>query len=298
MNSEINKGGYEQQEENVYCPNCGKQISILTNFCSNCGKSLTRSGGVSSETRVSGIAIASFVLGLFNIIPIIGAILAIVFGKKAKIAIESDPELTGRGLATTGIVLGWISLICTIVASIIIIAALVIPATRGAIEQAKRADCMSNLKQAGLAIHMYAQDNAGRFPESLKQVYPEYISSLKLFVCPSRKKIKEKSVLKDFNLCYEYVVGKITEHYPVECLLMFDKEDNHNKEGRNAVFVDGHVEWIPEENWNSIWQNHLSEIEEKSSASALPLPSLGYQSYSIPTQPALPKGQRFQNSDW
>lgn len=51
-----------------------------------------------------------------------------------------------------------------VVAIIAILASLLLPALRGAKEKAKLATCASNLKQIGLAIHVYADDHGGWLP--------------------------------------------------------------------------------------------------------------------------------------
>jgi hypothetical protein len=60
--------------------------------------------------RTSGYAIASLILGIagFFVFPIVPSILAIVFGRKARTELSRDPTLGGDGLATAGIVLGWV----------------------------------------------------------------------------------------------------------------------------------------------------------------------------------------------
>lgn len=60
--------------------------------------------------HTSGLAIASLVLGLLYLAGI-GSVLAVVFGIQARREIDhSDSTVTGRGLATAGIVLGMIGL--------------------------------------------------------------------------------------------------------------------------------------------------------------------------------------------
>jgi hypothetical protein len=65
--------------------------------------------------RTSGYAIASLILGIagfivFFVFPIVPSILAVVFGQKARDELRRDSTLGGEGLATAGIVLGWVGI--------------------------------------------------------------------------------------------------------------------------------------------------------------------------------------------
>jgi prepilin-type N-terminal cleavage/methylation domain-containing protein/prepilin-type processing-associated H-X9-DG protein len=105
-----------------------------------------------------------------------------------------------------------------VIAIIAILAAMLLPALERAREQAKRAVCMSNLKQLGVVMYIYAQDYEGHFPLArdsngmnktsrslmlLTGQYvsgsspasapdtdyegPRYVDNMELFVCPSSK---------------------------------------------------------------------------------------------------------------
>lgn len=95
-----------------------------------------------------------------------------------------------------------------VIAIIAILAALLLPALQRAKEAGRRTKCLSNLKQIGVAIQQYLNENAGRWfnneryvdydylstlnpktmPQSDRILWPTYIDSRELFKCPSNVK--------------------------------------------------------------------------------------------------------------
>lgn len=77
-----------------------------------------------------------------------------------------------------------------VIAIITLLAAILFPVFARARENARRTSCTSNMKQMGLGLQMYVQDNDGRYPMSsgagkwADYIYP-YVKSTQLFTCPS-----------------------------------------------------------------------------------------------------------------
>jgi len=176
-----------------------------------------------------------------------------------------------------------------VIAIIAILAAMLLPALARAREQARRANCISNLKQMGLAIHMYAQDYSEYFPvakdnridvetaaTALSSLMPTYVAVGRLFICPSSTDTVTTGniLLGETNLSYAYA-ARCTEQTDSDTCLMVDQSasaaktdkwaegitgaiKNHGTDGVNALMVDGHCEWVSKDrvkgripNWNN-----------------------------------------------
>jgi Domain of unknown function (DUF4190) len=70
----------------------------------------------------NGLSIAALVLGLLGFFCFVPAVLALIFGYRAKTQIdESGGQQQGRGMAVAGIVLGWIWIGLTVLWIVVLI---------------------------------------------------------------------------------------------------------------------------------------------------------------------------------
>jgi hypothetical protein len=119
----------------MYCPKCGVQNPEGASYCQSCGSPLNltsqTSGGTPintaqpvppplqktvGEPRMSGLAIASLVVGILGL-----SLLALIFGWIALNQMGKDPNLSGKGLAIAGLVLGIVGLAAGIIMAFVFI---------------------------------------------------------------------------------------------------------------------------------------------------------------------------------
>jgi len=123
-----------------------------------------------------------------------------------------------------------------------------VPSLSEAQEKAKIASCTINLKQIGLALHMYASDNDDIFPDSLAGLYPKYISSPRVFYCPGEYYVGgicgENLAPDTFDpskISYTYTSGLTAKADPGEVIVADKSSSNHKGKVLNILYIDGHV---------------------------------------------------------
>ncbi len=130
-----------------------------------------------------------------------------------------------------------------VIAIIAILAAILFPVFARAREKARQASCLSNLKQAGLGLLMYAQDYDDRLPGTYQkmgqagnwplilwaQLMQPYVKNTQLGICPSDDAGggswgisygANTEVMPDSRGAFNSSLGGIT--YPAETVLVFD----------------------------------------------------------------------------
>ncbi len=123
---------------------------------------------------------------------------------------------------------------------------LLLPVLSQARGKARGSQCQSNLQQISVALHVYAQDNFGKFPpqdNQLGSLYP-YVQDLSIFACPTD--VGAQVTLRNgkfIGQSYDYKGGLGTDDDPKIAIASDPLRINHNR-GANFVFLDGHVKWI------------------------------------------------------
>jgi len=137
-------------------------------------------------------------------------------------------------------------------------------------EQARKAACKNNLKMIGLALHIYSTDHDEYFPQGKtaatvieELVAGDYLpADSEVFICPAaagdHEAWERTKKISAATVSYRWVPG-LNVISPPDFIIMYDKSLEHHGNGRNVLFVDGHVEWMREEDF----QKRLAEQKER-----------------------------------
>jgi len=236
----------------MFCPKCGKENPDNAQLCQSCNYVLTSvSRPPCLDAKTSGLAIVALVLGILSPFTcLVTAIPAIIFGIVALVKIsKSAGWLKGNGLAIAGIVIPPVSL-----PVIALVMAILMPAFARTRAIAQRMVCATNLSGLGKAMLIYANDYGDKFPTPSKwcDLLIEHAElTPKSFICKGAPE-------GPCNYAMNKNVEKLGANSPPDMVLLFETQpgwnqvggpeilttDNHQREGCNVLFVDGHVEFV------------------------------------------------------
>jgi predicted Zn finger-like uncharacterized protein/prepilin-type processing-associated H-X9-DG protein len=209
----------------------------------------TQPGG---PTQSNGLAVTSLITGILGFCIPLSGIVAIITGIIA-LTKTRDPRVGGKGMAIAGISIGGLSLLM-----IPLMIAMLLPNLNRAREQANRIKCASNMKQIGLEVAMYSNNDPGHaFPPDLKTLADIQNLSPGVFVCPSSNDTPASGAtvgasLTPGHLSYVYVGNGLTASASPDTVVLFENPSNHLNQGMNVLFADFHVEWLSKSNVQSI----------------------------------------------
>jgi prepilin-type processing-associated H-X9-DG protein len=153
---------------------------------------------------------------------------------------------------------GWVVVGASVGGAAVLIALLVavlLPPLNRAREQAHRVQCMANMRQLGQAMFIYANGNAGKFPDRLDKLLP--FTTAAVFNCPSTgdtpapgqtPQAQATNLTAGGHLSYVYVGAGLgtnlaTVNAPTTVLL-YEPLTNHG-DGINVLYADGTVQFLP-----------------------------------------------------
>jgi len=194
-----------------------------------------------ARARWSGAAIASLVLGLIVCLGPFTALPAVILGHLSLRKIgKARGGLRGRGLAITGLVIGYSVLAFS--ALVIALSPAFIEGMRQGWEESTQQQCAGRLKILATACRAYAAEHEGRFPDRFSDLYPEYVDNPNVFACPATWEFIATPQEIDTHADYILEPG-CSMSDPPETILIHEPADNHSRKGYHVVHLNGHVEW-------------------------------------------------------
>jgi len=233
------------------CFSCGEENPDDAKSCIHCGEWLA--GDQPPPPRTSFLAMLSLILAAAGVFTLgITTIPGLIVGSIALIQIRrSRRNLKGMPYAVGGIALS----------CLILYGLLTAPLRNSTRPFARRAACKNNLKQIGLALQLYSTDYDNQFPPggTAVEVFSAltaditgrpYLKYTDIFLCPAAKADLESwdrlGKLTEETVSYEWVPGLSPDSNP-DFILAYDKSPDHHDGGRNVLYVDGRVDFMPEE---------------------------------------------------
>jgi prepilin-type processing-associated H-X9-DG protein len=119
-----------------------------------------------------------------------------------------------------------------------------------------RVKCASNLRQLGQACLLYANENKGVYPPSLREVLLTQDITSAILICPSSndspaygpttQAVADNLDEEDGHLSYLYFgKGFTSETLNATVILACEPPSNHPTDGgANILYGDGHVAWV------------------------------------------------------
>ena len=241
----------------MFCPRCGVENPEGASLCRSCGSSMTIAATTATVTvaKTSALAITSMVLGILSFCTFfVTAPLAFILGIISIVMIaRSNGRLKGMGFAITGVVVPVVAL-----PFVAIMMGILMPALARARMVAYRIVCGENMSGLGKAMIIYAGDNGDKFPthDQWCDLLIEYEDcNPNMFRCKGDD-VGPSSYSMNLN------IAELGSDAPPDMVLLFESKpgwnqsggpelltlENHQGEGCNILFCDGHAKFVLSEN--------------------------------------------------
>ncbi len=183
----------------------------------------------------------NIVLCVLLTIPALALVLGIIALRRTRSGV-----VRRKGLAIAGTSLG-------IIAEFLILGTLLLPSGGHPRETANRIMCASNLKQIGLAMQLYANENKGLYPPRLEDLLLTQDMTAELFTCPTTNDTpapgttpqqQAANLSKGGHSSFIYLGNGKNSNTNAKVVLAYEPLSNHNNQGMNVLFADGYVEFL------------------------------------------------------
>lgn len=134
-----------------------------------------------------------------------------------------------------------------------LLTSILLPSLNRARETANRVKCAANMRQIGMGILLYSNENRGKYPPDLATILRTQGITIDVFICPSGAAAVPPEIMAanadaqgawvNDNSAYVYVGQGLTNAAPADRVVLYEKSDNHDEDGMNFLYADGHVEW-------------------------------------------------------
>src|SRR4051812_28059933 len=147
--------------------------------------------------------------------------------------------------------------VVSIIVLSLLLVGMVLPAlhTRDNAMHGNRGKCMSNLRQIGMAIEMYANENRGRLPPDLATLMIAEDLTSEVFTCPPTNDERAagpttQALLQEFakpGHCSYTLASPLPQAWnalTLDHVLAYEIPNNHFGSGTNILFGDGRCEFL------------------------------------------------------
>jgi prepilin-type processing-associated H-X9-DG protein len=134
-----------------------------------------------------------------------------------------------------------------------LLVSILLPSLNRARETANRVKCASNMRQIGQAMLLYSNENKGKYPPDLGTLLKTQDVIVDVFVCPSGDtsipaEIKngtreQQAEWVNANSDFVYLGAGKNNQSPADEPLVYEKPSDHDGDGMNMLYGDGHVEF-------------------------------------------------------